>query len=248
MNAKEFDLSLNFKELDSQPTSIGEISLRRRRLLTLGGIEVFEVKLNEEFLMSSLFHDVEEALADLAIAQLPFDKIDVVVGGLGLGYTAVAALRSERVRSLMVVDLLAPVIEWHQKELVPLGATLNADPRCRLQQGDFFAGAMGDAGWDPQEPGRKFHAILLDIDHSPDRHLAPQNGSFYSEEGLTKMAKHLLPGGVFALWSDDGPEETFITHLANVFDDVQAHVIYFDNPILQSKSTGTVYHCRPKAN
>jgi spermidine synthase len=248
-------MGVNFQEIDSQPTSIGEISLRRRKLLQLDGLEIFEIKLNEEFLMSSLFHVVEDALADLALAQLDGDsfgerveRIDVVVGGLGLGYTAISALKSERVQSLMVVDLLQPVIDWHRGGLVPLGLELSRDPRCRLVQGDFFANGMSATGFDPEMPHRKFHAILLDIDHSPDRLLAPENGSFYSREGLALVAKHLVPGGVFALWSDDGPMEEFMVALADVFEDVQAHVIEFENPLLYEKSRGTVFHGRAKLN
>jgi spermidine synthase len=242
-------LGLNFQEIDSQPTVIGEISLRRRRLLQLNGLEIFEIKLNEEFLMSSLFHEVEDALADLAINELKgdqFKEIDVLVGGLGLGYTAIAALKFARVRSLMVVDLLQPVIDWHRKGLVPLGLELSQDPRCRLVQGDFFAHGMSVDGFDPEKPGRQFDAILLDIDHSPDRLLAAQNGTFYSHEGLKLVSKHVVPGGVFALWSDDGPMESFMIALADVFEDVQAHVIEFDNPLLYEKSRGTVYHGRVK--
>lgn len=194
--------------------------------------------------MSSMFHDVEEALADFALGELKFEEIDVVVGGLGLGYTAVAALRNKKVRSLMVVDLLQPVIEWHQRGLVPLGPILTGDDRCRLVQGNFFDAAMSTDGFDPETPQRKFHAILLDIDHSPERLLTPANGSFYSREGLELISKHILPGGVFALWSDDGPDEEFLTNLSDVFKNCQAHVVKFDNPIIGGESCGTVYHGR----
>ena len=90
-------MSKNFEELDFQPTHLGDLILRRRRLHSLG-TDVFEVKLGEAFLMSSLFHVVEEALADLALREVQVDAIDVVVGGLGLGYTAAAALRDQRLR------------------------------------------------------------------------------------------------------------------------------------------------------
>ncbi|MEK7355699.1 MAG: spermidine synthase, partial [Bdellovibrionota bacterium] len=72
-----------FEELAFQVTEIGEISLRRRKLLQLGGIDVFEVKLGDEHLMSSLFYHAEEQLADLALAQVDGAEIDVIVGGLG---------------------------------------------------------------------------------------------------------------------------------------------------------------------
>lgn len=84
-------MSLRFEELDWQETPIGEISLRRRRH-PVSGEEVYEVKLGDEFLMSSLFTAGEIALAELGLAGLPNTGLDVAVGGLGLGYTARATL------------------------------------------------------------------------------------------------------------------------------------------------------------
>src|SRR5687767_427534 len=97
-------MSKTFEELDYRQTELGELSLRRRQILSLDGLEVFEVKLGDSFLMSSLFHEVEVALADLGLAALERGELDVVVGGLGLGYTARAALKHAQVRSVVVVD------------------------------------------------------------------------------------------------------------------------------------------------
>jgi len=172
-------MSRDFEELDYRETTLGELILRRRRMLSLGGMEIYEVKLGDAFLMSSLFHEVEEALARLGLAELKAEHWDVVVGGLGLGYTAVAALEHREVASLLVVDALAPVIEWHQQGLVPLGQRLTSDPRTRMLCADFFALAQSADGFDLERPGRKFHAVLLDIDHSPRNLLHPRNAAFY---------------------------------------------------------------------
>ncbi len=226
---------------------MGDLILRRRRIAMLDGLEVFEVKLGEAFLMSSLFHVVEDALADLGIEAVAGDALQVVVGGLGLGYTAVAALMHERVADLIVVDTMPAVIEWHRKHLVPLGATLTGDPRCKFVEADFFALAADPArGFDPAQPGRRFHAVLLDIDHSPDNLLHERHASFYSAEGLRSLAAQLLPGGVFALWSDDPPEDEFMANLTEVFEKPQAHVISFPNPILEQDSSSTVYVARKR--
>ncbi|HET6634338.1 MAG TPA: spermidine synthase, partial [Streptomyces sp.] len=171
-------MSARFEELDWQPTPMGEISLRRRRD-PASGEDVYEVKLGDEFLMSSLFTAGEIALAELGLAASPESELDVVVGGLGLGYTAQAALEEPRVRSLVVVDALGEVIDWHRRALVPLGGRLSSDPRCRLVHGDFFAMAGETSGFDPGTPGRRFHAILLDVDHSPRHVLHPSHAALY---------------------------------------------------------------------
>lgn len=231
-----------FEELDFRKTPLGDLILRRRRMAMLDDLIVYEVLLGNGYLMSSLFHDVEEALADLGLAAAPGGALDVVVGGLGLGYTAVAALKDARVAELLVVDTMAAVIEWHEKEMVPLGKSLNCDPRCRYVHADFFAlAAAPELGFDPQAPGRKFHAVLLDIDHSPRNLLHERNSAFYSEDGLRRLAAQLHPGGVFALWSDDPPDDDFQARLAEVFETSQAHVVKFFNPLLEKDSASTVY-------
>jgi spermidine synthase len=230
-----------FEELDFQSTPIGDLSLRRRRVAALDDLEVYEVALGAGFLMSSMFHEVEVALADLALGALP-GPLDVVVGGLGLGYTAQAALRHEHVRSVVVIEALEAVIGWHRRGLVPLGPELSEDRRCRFVHADFFALADApETGFDPATPGAKFHAVLLDIDHSPRNLLDPRNAAFYRPEGLQHLAAQLHPGGIFGLWSDDAPDAAFLESLQSVFTSVRAEVVSFDNPILERKSSSTVY-------
>jgi spermidine synthase len=149
------------------------------------------------------------------------------------------------VRSLLVVEALEPVIGWHRHALVPLGPQLTSDPRCRLVHGDFFAlAASSSPGFDPLQPGRLFHAVLLDIDHSPRNLLHPRHGSFYSIDGLRALAARLHPGGVFALWSDDPPAADFIAVLNAVFATTQSQIVRFKNPLLERDSASTVYVSR----
>lgn len=230
----------SFEELDYSATPLGDLVLRRRKIPMLDDEVVYEIILNGEFLMSSLFHAVEEALADLGIAAAVPGPLDVVVGGLGLGYTADAALRHANVKSLLIVDFLEPVIRWHQSGLVPLGAELSSDPRTRFVNADFFA-MSDETGFDAASPGRKFHAILLDIDHTPQHWLNARHAAFYAVDGLRKLRRHLLPGGVFALWSDAPPDQEFCSRLETAFAEVSAHTVSFPNPIRGGESSGTVY-------
>ena len=229
-----------FAELAWSPTAIGDISLRRR-LDPTTGTEVYEVKLDDEYLMSSQFTAAEEELARIGLAALPDGPCDVVVGGLGLGYTARTALEDPRLRSLVVVEALEPVIDWHRRDLLPQTRTLTTDPRVTLLHGDFFALLRDGTGFDPADPARRFHAILVDIDHSPRHLLDPAHGSLYTPAGLDQLRERLLPCGVFALWSDDAPDNDFLTRLAGHFTTARADVVSFANPLTDGRSANTVY-------
>jgi spermidine synthase len=234
-------VSARFQELDWRATPMGELVLRRRWDPVVDK-EVHEIKLNDEFLMSSLFTVAEVELARLALAELASGPLDVVVGGLGLGFTARSVLTNSDVRRLVVVDALGEVIEWHERGLIPVGVELTDDPRCVLVHGDFFAMVRSGAGFVPaSEPERLWHAIVVDIDHSPRHHLHPSHADLYQPAGLRRLADRLHPGGVFALWSNDPPDEEFTAALAETFAGVRAEVVRFDNPLQQRESTATVY-------
>ncbi len=235
-------MDLMFQELAYSETPMGALSLRRRTDAVMQRI-VHEIKLNDEYLMSDLFTKAEEELARLGLAMLTKENLDVVVGGLGLGYTARAALADSRVGELIVVDALPGVIQWHRDHMLPLGETLTADSRCRLMQGDFFA-MVGADGFDPEAPSRKFDAILLDVDHSPRWTLHPAHAWLYKRDGLQRLAEHLHPDGIFALWSNDPPDEEFLDDLSAVFTDTEANVVTFPNPLQNRDATNTVYVAR----
>lgn len=229
-----------FAEIDYRDTPIGPISLRRRRLIGLG-VDVYEIILGDEHLMSSLFTASEIALAKLGLGELTGDALDIVVGGLGLGYTAGAVLEDKRVGSLIVVEMLEAVADWHAAGHLPLDPPLGDDPRCRIITDDFFARAQSDDGFDPDVPGRKFDAILIDIDHTPDWLLDARSGSFYSEDGLVRLSAHLRPGGIMGLWSDEREDADFTQRLSRVFGTARAEPVTFHNPLQNKPFTQTVY-------
>lgn len=235
-------MTIDFEELDYQKTPFGEISLRRRAEPRLHGKIVYEVKLGDEFLMSSLFTTSEIQLARLGLAALEGSGLDVVVGGLGLGYTAAAVLENPAVASLTVIEVMEPVIDWHRRGLVALGKELTSDPRCTLVHADFFdlAGASGSS-FDPTDPARLVHAVLLDIDHSPSHWLNPENSAFYTAPALRNLADKLHPGGIFGLWSNDPPDDEFTHLLETVFQSAQSHIVTFPNPYTGGESSSTVY-------
>ena len=113
---------------------------------------------------------------------------------------------------------------------MPLTEICNAvysDPRQRqLFKNIIYVGAL---------------SVLLDIDHTPHHLLHPDHAPFYSVDGLQRLRAHLRPGGVFAMWSDDPPDADFCALLEQVFDEVEAHVVAFDNFLTGGVSSNTVY-------
>ena len=235
-----------FEEIDFQQTPHGDISLRRRSEPRLDNVIIYEVKLNEEFLMSSLFTEAEIQLTHLALTELVnhsrFDALDVVIGGLGLGYTAAAALEYSSVTSINIIDVMQPVIEWHQKSLVPLGHTITNDSRCTVTHANFYHEASSEsAGLLASAQDKLAHAVLLDIDHSPSHLLNEENNVFYSVNGLQNLANKIHPGGIFGLWSNEPPDDAFISLLSSVFEKAWSQIISFPNPYTLENSENTIY-------
>lgn len=241
-------MELIFEEIDYQETPLGAISLRKRSEPRLDNLLIFEVKLNEEWLMSSLFVEAEEELSRLGLQQLKQnghdEDLSIVVGGLGLGYTSVTALNDPNVTKLRTIDVMPPVIDWHQRGLLPVGDVLESDPRSELVLGDFFAIASNE------EPGfitaDKVHGVFLDIDHSPSHWLNEGNQGFYTPESLINMANKIQANGVFGLWSNELPDQRFVDLLNSVFASTQTHVVEFPNPYSGETSTNSVYICTVK--
>jgi spermidine synthase len=229
-----------FTELGHSLTDLGELTLRRRGD-PVAATDVFEVKLGDEYLMSSLFTHAEQELARIGLTCAPDRELQVVVGGLGLGYTATAALEHERVARLVVVDALEPVIAWHRKALLPTSSQLLDDPRVDLVHGDFFdltaTGSLPSLTAD----GSLVDVVLVDIDHTPDHLLHPAHGGFYTAAGLHSLREQIAADGVFGLWSDDPPDADFLSRLRQTFGTAEAHVVTFPNPYFEGTSSNTVY-------
>ena len=225
---------MRIEELDWADTPWGVISLRRRwdRVTER---DVHEVKLDDDFLMSSQFTTGEEELSRIGLAAVAGESLTVLVGGLGLGYTALAALEDDRVAELTVVEALEQVISWHQRNLLPDTEGMAADPRVRLVLDDFFD--LVRTG----RADRTYDAVLLDIDHAPDWLLRDDHGDLYTVEGFARLAGMVTDDGAFALWSDEPPEPEVVRRMGEVFEHADAHVVPFPNPLTGGQSTNTVY-------
>ncbi len=226
-------MSPHFEILAYDETPLGPLQLRRRELLREPGTIVTEVSLNHEFLMSSYNTASERALAWRALELHPGPGLDVLVGGLGLGYTAREALVSPRVARVTVVEFLPQVIGWLDGDLVPLAGELKADARLKVVQGDVYRRLA-------EPPAAQHDLILLDVDHSPEDRLAAANGAFYTEEGLKRAKKHLKPGGVLGVWSYD-ESASFADTLRGVFREVRVEPVEFQNKFVEGTQTDWLF-------
>ena len=222
--------------LESVETPIGLLCLRRRELLSRPGTIVTEVTLNHEFLMSSYNTASEDALASLGIEWHGGEDLSVLVGGLGLGYTAQAALEYSRVERVDVIEFLPEVISWIPRGLVPLAEKLSQEPRFSVSQDDFFKYLAAPAP-------RSYGIILIDIDHSPDENLDPENLGFYTVESLRQVRSHLDQGGVLAVWSSAANDD-FVTSLREVFSEVRVEAVKWHNELIDEDQCDFVFLAR----
>lgn len=225
---------LNLEILSYEETPLGPICLRRRELLSQPGVLVTEVTLNHEFLMSSLYTESEKALSRIAIQMHGGRQLQVMVAGLGLGYSANEALESDHVAHVEVIELLPQVIGWMREGLTPLARQLCDDSRFEVTQADAYLRLAGDAE-------RQYDLILIDIDHSPEDRLGTGDSfTFYSEDGLASAKKHLRPGGVLGVWSY-AESSPFADALRTSFRTVRVEPITHQNELIHEEHTDWLF-------
>jgi len=215
--------------LQEAETPLGLLQLRRRWSIALER-QVYEILLNNELMMSSAVYDSEYALAQRGLAETAGERLRVLVGGLGLGFTAQRVLQDPRVGCVVVVERLPEIIAWHREGVLPWAAELLADRRLDIRQGDFF----NDAHWlADREPA--FDAMLIDIDDAPHIHWRADHAGFYTSGGLRSVVRRLRPGGVFALWAAVEPQPDFLAATENCLAEVRVVSILFENPSLHQQ-------------
>ncbi|MDE2365256.1 MAG: hypothetical protein KGM42_21480 [Hyphomicrobiales bacterium] len=167
-----------------------ELVLRER-----GGL--YEIRCNGWDLMSNRAHASEETMARLALAAVA-DRAapNILVGGLGMGFTLRAALDAAPAdASVVVAELMPEIVAWNAGPLADLARRPLEDARVSIRLGDV-AEAL-------RENPRAFDAILLDTDNGPGAVMLARNARLYAREGLALARGALRQGGVVALWSAD---------------------------------------------
>lgn len=162
-----------------------------RLVLTRRGHE-WVIRVDGQELMSSRAHGSEDALARLAVAAGADAR--VLIGGLGMGFTARATLDVVGPNAKVVVAEIVPaVIAWNRGELGTVAARPLDDPRLEVREADVAQVI--------QQTTARWDAILLDVDNGPQALTRKGNQGLYGETGLTATKSTLKPGGVLAVWS-----------------------------------------------
>ena len=190
------------------------------RVLAPDGTEMTLVQRDGEYvvryagkvLMSTRQHASEEALATLAFELIDDSKGDkkaepktVLVGGMGLGYTARAALdRLSRGGKVLIAEFTPEIVHWNEKHVGAFARHPLADPRVRVQLGDAVALIYSSTNL--------YDLILLDIDNGPSGMVHAANQRLYGDRGIAACHRALKPGGVLAVWSSD-PDSPYLKRL-----------------------------------
>jgi spermidine synthase len=157
-------------------------------------------------LMNSRMHGSEDALAHLGCEHLKTSsRANVLIGGLGMGFTLAAALNILPVSATVTVAELVPeVVTWNRGALGECAGQPLLDPRASVHSGDVSALLK------PQKP--VYDAILLDVDNGPNALTRAGNHWLYSAEGLVASFASLRKNGVLAVWSV-APDDKFTLRL-----------------------------------
>tara|TARA_R110001583_G_scaffold78352_2_gene212496 strand:- start:4217 stop:4936 length:720 start_codon:yes stop_codon:yes gene_type:complete len=201
------------------PNNGGELKLSRRG-------EEFSIRLSgvRGELMNSRLYNSEEALADLACKQLKardnsaeVSGAEILVGGLGMGYTLAAALRAVGSTSqVTVAELIPAVVEWNQGPLGDCAGQPLNDPRTKVH--------IGDVAELLRDNPKAYDAILLDVDNGPEGLTQHDNNWLYSQAGLEDLFSTLRPEGVLAIWSA-GADSMFAIRLKKARFKVTIHTV-----------------------
>ena len=186
--------AVEYVEVARAHSERGEIVLRRRfedEPDHSGG--VLELRVNGVFVIDSFETSSEVALAQAALAATA-DPRHVLVGGLGLGFTAHEVLSDPRVERVTIAEIEEPLVRWFRDGTIPHGPAYLADGRIGITVADVQQVVTESA---PES----FDLVLLDVDNGPDSLVFESNAPIYEKVFLRQVETSLRPAGSVVIWS-----------------------------------------------
>ncbi len=176
----------------------GELVLRRRG-------EAWEVVLNGAFLIASVNEASSRALIAVTRPYLPRRALDVLIGGLGMGYALDEVLALRRLRGVTVVEYEPVVVEWFKRYFdarvrTPVGARPSTDPDAPCPPVTIVVADVADV---LRDSAATFDLVALDTDNGPAWLVRDENAALYEPRGLEVVRRALRPGGVVVFWSPE---------------------------------------------
>jgi spermidine synthase len=170
----------------------------------------FMVRAGSTELMSSRRHGSEEAMAVAALSAIAREGANVLIGGLGFGYTLRATLNHLGLRGhVLVAEISNDIIAWNRRLLGNLAGHPMHDRRVTIQCSDvrrILARASGPSS------RRRYDAILVDIDNGPWPLVAKSNRLLWEPAGIAAIIQAMRPEAVLVVWST-GPDPKFVARL-----------------------------------
>ncbi len=193
----------------------GVIQLQRR------GLE-YEIIYNGVFLMATYNGASEKAAVKEALAAATRNyegPVNILMGGLGVGYSLREALNWPEVSEVKVAEIEPAVIRWNREILNGINENALADPRVQLYSGDFKGLLKNAAESASGKQSLKYQVVFVDTDNGSTWLSLPGNNFIYTSEGLELIDRCLMPGGIACFWCAE-EEEAFAELLNRRFEDV----------------------------
>ena len=225
---------MDIVEIARSQSERGEVVLRRRTNEL--GADVFELRVNGIFVMDTHETSSEIALAAAAL-ELVADPRDVVVGGLGLGFTTQRVLADPRVEQVTVVEIEDALIGWMRDGTVPQGPAILADHRVKIVNADIWMAIA--------EARSTYDLILLDVDNGPGYLVNEANERIYEPDFLAQCRDLLNPDGVLVVWSAAAAPE-LLDAMRAVFGEAEEQV--HDVLLQERPETYHLFLARPSAH
>jgi spermidine synthase len=178
--------------MSEAPTVVARVTTERGELVLRRLGRDFELISNGTFLMDTRDGRSERLLVEAALHR-HLQPRDVLIGGLGVGFSVVAALADSRVVHVTVVEIEQALLDWHDTHLAPFTGGLLHDARVEV--------VVADVSTHLARHTSSYDVVCLDVDNGPDWTVTDANAALYADAGTRLVVGSLRRPGVLSVWS-----------------------------------------------